>query len=504
MSFLQNLLSFKVASLAGLVIIPILAIFLIFIYVFVLGIYNVYFHPLSGYPGPKLYAATRLRWSLDVLSTKSAFKLDKLHKEYGDVVRFGPNELSYINPKVWKDIYATRSGESHSQMQKDPWHYQKHDKTPSLHVSGDADHTRMRRLISHAFSDKALRDQEPIMQSYTNLLMSRLHEVTRNGNAINIKQWFHWALFDLFGDLCYGESFGCLQNGKSHPWIDIIGESIQAFAYIALCRRIPGLERLVFSMMPKKKIEQAAWHTKFSSDLADKRMAMVTDRPDFMSFLLKYNDEKGLSVPEIRSNSNVLIPGGSETTGTFLTGTTYHLLKNPSAYKCLVEEIRGSFQSAEDITVAKLTTLKYLGAVIEEGLRIYPPVPSNMPRVIHEEGAMVCDRWVPGGTSVCAAPYPMFQSSRNFVDPTSFIPERWLGDPRFASEEKSAFQPFSFGPRNCIGKSLAYAEMRLVLGKLLWNFDIQLQPESENWFPHEMVIVWNSPALHVKLYPVVR
>ena len=41
-------------------------------------------------------------------------------------------------------------------------------------------------------------------------------------------------------------------------------------------------------------------------------MAMATDWPDFMSFLLKYNDEKGLSVSEIRSNSNVLIPGGSD------------------------------------------------------------------------------------------------------------------------------------------------------------------------------------------------
>lgn len=51
--------------------------------------------------------------------------------------------------------------------------------------------------------------------------MTKLHEVCKTGNAINIKQWCHWAL-DLFGDLCYGESFGCL---RGHLWIDIIGES---------------------------------------------------------------------------------------------------------------------------------------------------------------------------------------------------------------------------------------------------------------------------------------
>lgn len=365
-------------------------------YVVVFGIYNVYFHPLRKYPGPLLNAATRIRWSYQVISGQSQFTLSKLHDQYGDVVRIGPNELSYTNSKVYKEVFQSRSGKP--QMQKDMLHYQKHDKTPSLHVSSDADHTRMRRLISHAFSDKALKEQEPIMQNYSNLLTTRLHEVTKAGNAINIKQWYHWTLFDLFGDLCYNEPFGCLQNGQSHPWIDIIGESINAFYFLGLARRIPGLQVLMMKMMPKKKVEQAAWHSKFSSDLADKRMAMVTDRPDFMSFILRYNEtEKALSIPEIRSNSNVLIPGGSETTSTFFTGTTWLLLKNPSKYKTLVEEIRTTFQSSDEITIMKTAGMKYLHAVIEEGLRVYPPVPSNMPRVVPDEGAMICGEWVPGG-----------------------------------------------------------------------------------------------------------
>lgn len=284
-------------------------------------------------------------------------------------------------------------------MQKDPLHYQKHDRTPSLHVSSDADHTRMRRLIAHAFSEKALREQEPIMQQYSSLLISRLHEVTKGGGAINIKQWYHWMLFDLFGDLCFNHSFRCVENGKSHPWIDIIGQSINAFYYIGLARRIPGLYSLMMKfIIPKKRVEQAEWHSKFSTDMADRRMAMVTDRPDFMSFVLKHNaTDKALTVPEIRSNCNVLIPGGSETTSTFLTGTTWHLCKNPSVYKSLVDDIRSTFESMEDITLARCASMKYLNAVIDEGLRIYPPVPSNMPRVIPDEGASVAGQWVPGG-----------------------------------------------------------------------------------------------------------
>ena len=52
--------------------------------------------------------------------------------------------------------------------------------------------------------------------------------------------------------------------------------------------------------------------------------------------------------------------------------------------------------------------------------------------------------------------------------------------------------------------SLAYAEMRLVLCKMLWHFDFELMQQSENWFPHDMIVIWASPSLYIKLHPVVR
>ncbi|EXJ87189.1 hypothetical protein A1O3_04148 [Capronia epimyces CBS 606.96] len=451
MGILEGLHNLNLSPPVALALFPVALTGLIITYYVSLAFYNIWFHPLRHYPGPVLNAATRLTWSFQVISGRSQFTLSKLHDKYGEVVRIGPNELSYTTSKVWKDIYQSRPGKP--QFQKDPLHYQKHDKTPSLHVSSDADHTRMRRMIAHAFSDKALREQEPIMKQYSDTLIRRLHEVTASGEAINIKQWYQWTLFDLFGDLCFNQPFGCLEAGKSHPWIDIIGESIQAFYYLGLARRIPGLQSLMMKMIPKKKTEQAAWHSAFSKSLADKRMAMKTDRPDFMSFILKHNEtEKALTVPEIRSNVNVLIPGGSETTSTFLTGTTWTLLQNPEKYKLLVDEIRSTFKDSDDIKISNTAGMDYLNAVINEGLRFYPPVPSNMPRVVPDEGAIVAGKFLPGGISVCVAPYPMARSFRNYKNPDSFVPERWLKDPDYADDDLSASQPFSFGPRNCIGK----------------------------------------------------
>lgn len=48
--------------------------------------------------------------------------------------------------------------------------------------------------------------------------------------------------------------------------------------------------------------------------------------------------------------------------------------------------------------------------------------------------------------------YAAYRSRRNFKDPDAYIPDRWLGDPRFATDERDVFHPFSFGHRNCIGK----------------------------------------------------
>jgi cytochrome P450 len=48
--------------------------------------------------------------------------------------------------------------------------------------------------------------------------------------------------------------------------------------------------------------------------------------------------------------------------------------------------------------------------------------------------------------------WALYHNPAYFTQPDDFIPERWLGDPIFANDERQAVQPFSVGPRNCIGK----------------------------------------------------
>lgn len=88
------------------------------------------------------------------------------------------------------------------------------------------------------------------------------------------------------------------------------------------------------------------------------------------------------------------------------------------------------------------------------------------------------------------------------------MPERWLeGNKEYAGDKRGARQPFSVGARNCVGKTLAYAELRLVLANLIWHFDMEIAPESSSWLAeqkYKVWLLWQKPPLKVKLTPVVR
>lgn len=159
---------------------------------------------------------------------------------------------------------------------------------------------------------------------------------------------------------------------------------------------------------------------------------------------------------------------GSETTASLLAGLTMWLMRTPRAYKKLSDEIRNAFPTAKDMTFLRLQELPYMNACLEEGMRIFPSVPTGLTRTVPKGGDSVAGEWIPGGTTVSVYSWAATHSATNFVDPESFIPERWMEDKdsQYVGDRKDASQPFSLGPRGCIGKHLSYMELRLILGNL--------------------------------------
>ena len=130
----------------------------------------------------------------------------------------------------------------------------------------------------------------------------------------------------------------------------------------------------------------------------------------------------------------------------------FRLMNNPKYLAKLTEELRGAFVSMDDMTLEALARLPILEATLKEGLRMYPPVPIGLPRIAPSGGMMVGEHFVPEGTSIAVHQLSTYQNENNFKEPAEFRPERWLGDSEFADDKLDALEPFSIGPRNCLGK----------------------------------------------------
>ncbi|KAK0970866.1 hypothetical protein LTR54_017896 [Friedmanniomyces endolithicus] len=208
---------------------------------------------------------------------------------------------------------------------------------------------------------------------------------------------------------------------------------------------------------------------------------------------------------EMVSNAVLFISAGSETTATMLSATTFQLLKNPTVVQKLKDDIRGRWKSYSDITLEEVNKAPYLLAVLSESLRYQPPVPAGFERKVGPGGEVVSGFFLPGGTSVSVSQFPTYHSVHNFTDPAAFVPERWMGEPKYANDKRSSYQPFSFGPRNCLGKNLASAEMRLIMAKIIWSFDLELDPRSANWMDEcKVKTLWIKPELKVRVQEVAR
>ncbi|OIW26079.1 isotrichodermin C-15 hydroxylase [Coniochaeta ligniaria NRRL 30616] len=479
-------------------------------------VYNVYFHPLAGIPGPKLYAAFDMMKVKEQMKGTIVWTITELHEKYGPVVRIAPNEVTFISAKAWSDIYGNRGGYPLPTAEAYGVHEKDFFGALSLLWVGDAtQHARHRKVLSPAFSDKSLRDQEPLIRQYVDLLVQRLTE--RKDEPVDLWAWLNYTTFDLIGDLTFGEPFGCLQEAKFHPWIAFVFSRLKMMMYGQIMITLGAIGTFITFFVPQRVKNEALDHIAFTKAKVNSRLERQTQRPDFMSQILGQTaigskqklDGTGISEPELYADSNILIMAGSETSATLMAALFYHLLVTPRALSRLTQEIRATFKRESDIDFQSVSQSSYLLAVINEGLRSHPPLPVGISRVTRPEGAMIDGHFVTGNVAVHVPHWACYHNSKNFRDAYEFVPERWLEDDlaaaeRYKDDNKAAFQPFSIGNRNCLGRSLAIMETRLILTRLLWNFDIELMTESSNWAHQKVFMLYEKKPMWVRVTPVKR
>jgi cytochrome P450 len=329
--------------------------------------------------------------------------IHELHTKYGPVVRIAPNNLSFINPQAWKDIYAHKKMRSQD-MIKDPEFYVRNPDAPTIVNGNYEEHARYRRLYSPGFSLRSLREQEPMIQGYVNMFINGLVRACEHGETpVDMVQWFNWVTFDIIGDLAFGEPFGCLENSATE-WLSKLNQIEEAQMHFRIIQHIPVLGRyarqIVNTMLPSDAVKGAEGHRKLTTEKVTRRVNNKESRPDFMEHILRQPPGKGFTFGEMLSNSATLIQAGSETTATLLSGALFLLLQHPDKMQKLVDELRTAFLSDEMMTIENTDRLPYLAAVLEEGLRLYSPAVAGFPRQVPKGGATIDGGYVAGGVRI--------------------------------------------------------------------------------------------------------
>ncbi|KAI0412150.1 cytochrome P450 [Xylaria grammica] len=431
-----------------------------------LVISRLFFNPINKFSGPfgcKISSA----WFATYLARQDAFRqLVKLHQKHGNFLRIGSNDLSIIHPKAVPAIYGPNS-----KCRKSDW-YDLTYPMVSLQSTRDDDlHSRWRRVWSQAFGDRNLREYEQRIVRYRAILLKAIEDSA--GQSMNMTKWFGYYGFDIMGELAFGHSFEMLETTKEHDAIRLLnsGASGLSFKFPAWFFRllvgIPGV------------IKDWWVFIQYCVEQLDNRIKAKGDVKDIMGYLLKHFNGQiptGLDRALLEGDSQLIIVAGSDTTSTTLATIFRYLAQYPHHVGLLRAEI-DPLQTSElgEYAYTDLSPLKHLNGVINEALRLFPPVPSILPRLTPPEGLDIGGTFIPGNTTVSCPQFVIGRSSQSYASPDEFIPERWYSQPELIRDE-SGFAPFSAGNYNCIGRSLALLNIRAVIARIVANYDIRSTP----------------------------
>jgi cytochrome P450 len=413
----------------------------------------------------------------------------------GPIVRYGANSISISTPSSIPLIHGPKAN-----VKKGSW-YKTLDISagaPSVQMEIDKQqHAMRRRFLAPAFSERALKEAEKLITITAKKLSAGLAEGGKKDWS-QPKNFSHWATFfgfDFIIDLGYGKSLEMLDK-EENRWVPDTLKSASVFLYYSGYLPFIDFVRPLMGTSVQDYIggQTAADSLKFTN-LANSRLAdrieqekmkaegkeLSSNRKDTFHYLLNSKDPvtgKSFTTKQLQADSALIIAAGSDGVGLTVGACMFYLLTNPPVMARLTEEIRGNFNSVDEIRNPKLGSLPYLHACIEETLRMNPPKPSSLPREVLKGGMNIDGHFIPKGITVGSPLYVIHHDPSVFPEPWSFRPERWIASnsnsPEMVSVAKAASIPFLIGPLNCIGKNMSYIALKLALAYVLFSNDIRI------------------------------
>ncbi|KAF2009604.1 cytochrome P450 [Aaosphaeria arxii CBS 175.79] len=357
-----------------------------------------------------------------------------------------------------------------------------------LLAEGD-EHKRQRRALMPAFSFRHVKDLYPTFWDKSREMVKKMADGIKpedNGTSIvEIRDWASRATLDIIGVAGMGQDFNAIDNPENelnttYKTIFSPGRGAQILQLVATL-----LPQWFLMLLPLKRNEEmkAALGTikRVAGDLIrEKRAKMEKGGRSELDILSVALESGGFSDDELVNQLMTFLAAGHETTASAMTWATYLLCKHPEVQRKLRAEIRASLPSitsSDPITSTTIDKLPYLNAVLNETMRVFPPVPLTLRETLSD--TTIQGSFIPAGTSIIICPWAINTSKALWGDDArDFNPDRWLGQGRAntgGADSNYAITTFLHGPRSCIGKDFAKAEFACLVAAMIGRFEIELE-----------------------------
>ncbi|KAK7052838.1 hypothetical protein VNI00_004157 [Paramarasmius palmivorus] len=455
----------------------ILASFTLFLLTIV--IYRLFFHPLCHFSGPKLAAATEIyQVYFDVVKGGELLNhLRQLHREYGPVVRIGPNTLHFTTATAYHRIYT--NGQDFTKQKK---LYRCFAQPDSFFVFSDPQKARARRaLLNPLFSRRAILRLESVVQERVDKLVERLATWPKD-RPVDLTYAFRCTTMDIISEYCFAYPFNGLDTPDfRHPTLCAFHGFIPGFwiqRHFPILSKLPDWLKLWLSPQARPLLDHRRnLGMQIDQILADPAVLKSVEHETIYHHLLNpEKDKKSQHAPVTRSvlidEALAFVGAGTDTVGATCSIGTFHALYNPAIAQKLKSELKSVWEDEESsVGLAMLEKLPYLTAFIKESLRFGNGVVTPLLRVSGED-AVIDSLAVPAGTVVGVSHVFMHENPEIFKNPHEFLPERWLQDD--TRDMEANLVAFSRGSRICLGLNLAWCELYLIFGNIFRKLDLSL------------------------------
>jgi cytochrome P450 len=391
-------------------------------------------------------------------------------QRYGDVVRFrlGPMVIHLVcHPEHIRQVLVTHQH-----------HYNKATRSSarirgicgeSLLTGNDEFWKRQRRLIQPVFQHHHLAAYHDVMTRATADLLARWRTLAATAQPVDVAAEMMRLTFTIVGRALFGA--------------DVAGdvEEVKKAATVVMAHTYRRLEHLVVFPLwvptPGNLRFRRALATldRIVFRIIRERREAESEKTDVLSRLLRQRDDETaqmMTSQQLRNETITLLLAGHETTANALTWTWQLLGQYPEAAARLRTELHevlaGRLPSFED-----LPRLRYLTMVIQEAMRLYPPIWIMERHVLVED--VIGGFHIPRGTTVGLSPFVTHRHPDFWDKPASFNPERFTPE-AVARRPHLAYFPFGAGQRLCIGNHFAVMEAQIILAMIVQKFRLDPVP----------------------------